>query len=128
MYWIAGGRPKDNCLAPCFKYLENVCHVFLIGEAAKDFASNLQGKKGLTISKKLSNAVLDAFELAKKNNKKDTVILFSPACSSFDQFSNFEERGDCFKETIGTLSGHHSDPFDEPDGSILNFYNETITK
>ena len=125
IYWIVGGRPKDNRLEPCFEYLQNVCHVFLVGEAAKDFAITLQGKKGLTISKTISTAVIDAFDLAKKGKKKGTVVLLSPACSSFDQFNNFEERGDYFKEIIDTLNGKHSDPFDDLDDYVLHSYKET---
>ena len=52
------------------------------------------------ISKNLNNSLHQIFKLAKKNNDKKKVILFSPSAASFDQFKNFEERGKYFNKII----------------------------
>ena len=62
----------------------------------------------------MKTAVLQAFKAARTEPQNRPVILLSPACASFDQFSNFEARGDAFKEMVEALPGKHLDPFEEP--------------
>lgn len=115
IYWILGGRPKSDDLGSCLKYIDRVRHVFLIGEGASQFAPVLEGKTKLTISGKLEEAVISAFNMAKSDSFENPVILLSPACASYDQFSNFEERGDKFKLIAEGIIGEHLDPFENAD-------------
>ena len=97
IYWIAGGRPKDlgpDVLSPWF---ENVRHAFLIGEATESFATALTGSVPFSRSGDLDHAVADAHTKAKRNAEDGAVVLLSPACASFDQFADFQARGDAFR-------------------------------
>jgi UDP-N-acetylmuramoylalanine--D-glutamate ligase len=114
IYWIAGGRPKAGGIAATIPYLNNVRHVYLIGEAALEFSQALDGRVGFSLSGDLAAAVKSARLQAKKDKLSDAVVLLSPACASFDQFDNFEVRGDSFREIVEGLPGKHIDPFEEP--------------
>ena len=114
VYWIVGGRPKEGILKAVETHLGNVRHAFLIGEAALEFSQFLDGKVPITISGDLKTAVKEAHKLAKKEKAADAVVLLSPACASFDQFDDFEARGDAFRELVEALPGKQLDPFDEP--------------
>lgn len=97
--WIAGGVPKEGGIAPLAPYFPRIRHAFLIGQAAKDFAATLEGKVPYTLCADLREAVESADELAEVG---DTVLL-SPACASFDQFANFEARGQAFIDIVRDL-------------------------
>jgi UDP-N-acetylmuramoylalanine--D-glutamate ligase len=104
-HWIAGGRAKLAAdggagLEPLIPYLGNVLGAYLIGEAAPLFAGALRGHVPVTLSETLDRAVRDAAAAAQPG---DTVLL-SPACASFDQFRDFEHRGDVFREAVEALS------------------------
>ncbi|MGZ8407536.1 MAG: UDP-N-acetylmuramoyl-L-alanine--D-glutamate ligase [Caulobacteraceae bacterium] len=109
IYWIAGGRPKEGGLASVAPYLERVRHAFLIGEAAQAFAQELNGKVPVTLSGDLPHAVAAARLQAERNGGatpsggQEPVVLLSPACASFDQFSNFEARGDAFRALVEAI-------------------------
>ena len=102
IYWIAGGRPKEGGLEAIEPYLERIRHAFLIGEAADDFAAALTGKVALSKPGTLDKAVAEAQALA-RHDGGNAVVLLSPACASFDQFDNFEARGDAFRALVGAL-------------------------
>jgi UDP-N-acetylmuramoylalanine--D-glutamate ligase len=105
IYWIAGGRPKEGgiqSLSPLFK---NIAHGFLIGEAEEEFAATLQGHVPFTRCGNLGVAVAKATEMARAENRKSPVVLLSPACASFDQWDNFEARGDGFRKLVAALPG-----------------------
>lgn len=104
IYWIAGGRPKEGGIAALAPYFLKIAHAFLIGEAEEEFASTLEGKAPCTRCGTLEVAVRKAAEMAFKEGKPGAVVLLSPACASFDQFKNFEERGDAFCALVETLS------------------------
>lgn len=99
IHWIAGGRSKEKGLQGIFPYLTGVKHAYLIGEAAADFSENLMGKIAFDMCGTLDNALMKA----RKNAKQGDVILLSPACSAFDQFQNFEVRGDHFISLVKQL-------------------------
>ena len=113
IYWIAGGRPKEGGLKACAPYFERIRKAYLIGEAAMQFSQELDGKVPFTISGDIETAVKAAFEDARKAGLPGAVVLLSPACASFDQFSDFEARGDAFKDLIEDLPGEHVDPLEE---------------
>ena len=108
IYWIAGGRAKEGGLEAMEPYLERIRHAFLIGEAADAFAGALAGKVALSKPGTLKEAVAEAQGLARRQDSRDAVVLLSPACASFDQFDNFEARGDAFRALVGALSGGRS--------------------
>jgi UDP-N-acetylmuramoylalanine--D-glutamate ligase len=105
VYWIAGGRAKEGGLEAVEPYLERIRHAFLIGEAADAFAAALAGKVATSQPGTLQAAVAEAQILARRHDGRDAVVLLSPACASFDQFDNFEARGDAFRDLVGALSG-----------------------
>jgi UDP-N-acetylmuramoylalanine--D-glutamate ligase len=102
-YWVAGGRAKSGiaCLSDLFG---SVAKAYLIGEAAADFARTLEGKAPATCSGTVEAAVQAAFEDARASGEADPIVLFSPACASFDQFSDFEERGEAFRAAVHALA------------------------
>jgi UDP-N-acetylmuramoylalanine--D-glutamate ligase len=103
VYWIAGGRPKEGGLAALDPYLDRIRHAFLIGEAAPAFAAELAGKVPLTRCGTLENAVREATARAAANGAAKPTVLLSPACASFDQFRDFEDRGDTFRALVRGL-------------------------
>ena len=114
IYWIVGGRPKAGGLGALDAHLGNVRHAYLIGEAAMAFGQYLSGKVSATVSGDLTTAVKQARDQAKTDGLNQAVVLLSPACASFDQFDNFEARGDAFKGLVEAMPGRHMDPFEEP--------------
>ncbi|MBL4597310.1 MAG: UDP-N-acetylmuramoyl-L-alanine--D-glutamate ligase [Robiginitomaculum sp.] len=102
IYWIAGGRAKAGGLEALRPYLPNVRKAYLIGEAAKQFDEELKGscpaKRCGTLEKAFTAAAHDALQ----SSMPDPVVLLSPACASFDQFTDFEARGDAFRELVDT--------------------------
>ncbi|MEM8921202.1 MAG: cyanophycin synthetase, partial [Pseudomonadota bacterium] len=103
-YWILGGRPKDDGIDELEPRFGDVRKAYLIGQAADSFAEVLKGKAEAVKSRTLEAAILSAFEDAKASGDEGPVILFSPACASFDQFSDFEARGEAFKALVRNLT------------------------
>ena len=104
IYWIIGGKPKVGGLNGLESLMPRICHTFLIGVASDEFAAWLDVQKApYTRCVTLDVAVQKAAEMAWKEKRKDAVVLLSPACASFDQFSGFEERGDKFAAFVKAL-------------------------
>ncbi|RZV34298.1 MAG: hypothetical protein EX271_13660 [Acidimicrobiales bacterium] len=100
IYWIAGGEAKEGGIDSLQPYFKNVKRAYLIGEAAPAFERTLkENKVPAKNSRELKMAILCATKDALASKAKNPVILLSPACASFDQFKNFEIRGDAFRET-----------------------------
>lgn len=108
IYWIAGGIKKDGGLDGMDRYVERIKHAFVIGDASADFGSWFEHRGvPLTYSETLGNATKAAHESAQKQRSEPGgagVVLLSPACSSFDQFTSFEERGAVFENLVSELS------------------------
>ena len=100
VHWILGGLAKEIALDECEAQLSHVKAAYTIGKSGPDFADLLEGRVPTTQSGTLGRAVSDA---AKAAQPGDTVLL-SPACASFDQFRDFEDRGDAFKAAVTALS------------------------
>jgi UDP-N-acetylmuramoylalanine--D-glutamate ligase len=100
IYWIAGGKPKAGGITSLVEFFPRIRKAFLIGEAAQEFAATLEGKVPYEISATLEAAVPAAAFAAAADGLADAVVLLSPACASFDQFRNFEIRGDRFRELV----------------------------
>ncbi|MBU1347046.1 MAG: UDP-N-acetylmuramoyl-L-alanine--D-glutamate ligase [Alphaproteobacteria bacterium] len=103
-FWIAGGRAKQGGIAELSDLFPRVAHAYLIGEAASDFAATLSGVPH-TICRGMATAVrqaaADAGEVAETDGPQ--VVLLSPACASFDQFPDFEARGEAFRAAVLNL-------------------------
>jgi len=97
--WICGGQAKTDNLDECAPHFGNVKSAYTIGEAADLFEKLLAPHMPVKNCGKLDAAVREAAKDAKPG---DTVLL-SPACASFDQFRDFEDRGDRFKSLVGAL-------------------------
>ena len=103
IYWIAGGRAKEGGIESLARHFPRIRKAYLIGEAAKDFAKTL-GDVPFEISGTLENAVAAASVDAQRSQAPSPVVLLSPACASFDQFRDFEQRGDAFRAAVAKLS------------------------
>ena len=97
--WICGGRPKGEDLDECAPHFGHVRSAYTIGEAAELFERLLRPHMPVKNCRELGEAVKAAAQDAQEG---DTVLL-SPASASFDQFRDFEERGDKFRELVGAL-------------------------
>jgi UDP-N-acetylmuramoylalanine--D-glutamate ligase len=94
---IAGGKDKNGDLSPLRELIRSrVKQLILIGEARERMGRELGGLTATAVSKTLEDAVLLAHQTAKKGE----VVLLSPACSSFDMFKDYKERGKVFKEAV----------------------------
>lgn len=102
IHWIVGGLPKEDGLGPCEQHLGNIAHAYTIGEAGPRFADLLDPHVPVTRAELLCEAVRAAME----NARAGEVILLSPACASFDQFRDFERRGEHFRQVVGALTGN----------------------
>jgi UDP-N-acetylmuramoylalanine--D-glutamate ligase len=98
---IAGGKDKNGDLSPLKELIQKrVKHLILIGEAKERMNRELGGLTDTSIAQTMEEAVLLAFQKAKGGE----VVLLSPACSSFDMFKDYKERGKVFKEAVLKLS------------------------
>jgi UDP-N-acetylmuramoylalanine--D-glutamate ligase len=105
MFWIAGGKPKTGGLASLTGFFPRIRKAYLIGEAAAGFAGELEGKVPHIVAGTLDRAVELAARDAEASDVSEPVVLLSPACASFDQYRNFEVRGDKFRELVLALPG-----------------------
>ena len=107
-FWIAGGRAKAGGIDDLEDLFPRVMEAFLIGEAAGPFAARL-GDTPHRISGDMASAVKAAYEAAAATGREE-VVLLSPAAASFDQFPDFEARGEAFRAAVlnlgATPSGH----------------------
>ncbi len=103
VYWIAGGRPKAGGLAGTEPFWPRVRRAYLIGEAAAAFEAALAGRVATTRSANLDQAVAEAAAEARRDGRA-AVVLLSPACASFDQFRDFEARGEAFRGAVRALA------------------------
>jgi len=104
IYWIAGGRPKDRSLKPVADLLPRVARAYLIGEAEDLFARELDGAVEAVRCGDMETAARRAIADARAEGAPGAVVLLSPACASFDQFKDFEDRGDTFRRIIEALA------------------------
>ena len=109
IYWIAGGMPKEGGIASLTPFFPRIRHAFLVGQASDTFASTLGRTVPHTRSGTLDQAVSDAHALAQSERRPRAVVLLSPACASFDQWPDFEARGDAFRAAATTLSAEDAE-------------------
>ncbi len=97
VYWILGGLPKKGDKIKLGKLKKNIIKCYLIGKNINFFKNEIKGKINFSVTKNLQNSIIQIFKDIKLHKKIDKTILLSPAAASFDQFSNFEKRGEEFK-------------------------------
>ncbi|MBB3655362.1 UDP-N-acetylmuramoylalanine--D-glutamate ligase [Rhizobium sp. BK650] len=105
IYWIAGGLPKAGGITTLAPYFPRIAKAYLIGEAAAEFAATLGEAAPYEISGTLERAVAHAAADAEKDETGAVAVMLSPACASFDQYKNFEVRGDAFVSHVAALDG-----------------------
>ncbi len=103
IYWIAGGLAKAGGIEPLAPHFGRLRRTFLIGRATEEFAATLEGSVPFTRCGDLATAVAAASAQARHDGVPGAVVLLSPACASYDQFKNFEERGDIFRSLVEGL-------------------------
>ena len=105
IFWIVGGKPKTGGLESLAGFFPRISKAYLIGEAAAEFALQLDGRVPYVVAGTLERAVDLAARDADSCELKEPVVLLSPACASFDQYRNFEVRGDRFRALVQGLPG-----------------------
>ena len=105
IYWIIGGRPKQGGLAGLEPFFPRIARAYLIGEAAEGFAAQLGGAVDHVHCQTLDRAVAEAAADAARSAAPEPVVLLSPACASYDQFADFERRGEAFRTSVMALEG-----------------------
>ena len=103
IFWIAGGKPKSDGIGQAKNYLKKVNEVFLIGKSTSYFENEIRKnapKLKINLCFTLDKAIQEAIESANRSNINNCVILFSPSAASFDQFKNYEQRGNYLKKII----------------------------
>ena len=99
IHWIVGGLAKTDHLDECVPYYPNIKAAYTIGEAGHRYAALLAPHMPVDDSEMLTAAVRRAARVAEPGD----VVLLSPACASFDQFRDYEARGDAFVHCVEAL-------------------------
>lgn len=99
LHWILGGLPKGDDLDECMPYFGNVAAAYTIGDAGPRFAEILAPYTRVHRSEMMAEAIRQAMAEAKPGD----VVMLSPACASFDQFRDFEARGQTFRQIVEAL-------------------------
>ncbi|RZK03008.1 MAG: UDP-N-acetylmuramoyl-L-alanine--D-glutamate ligase [Novosphingobium sp.] len=105
IHWIVGGLPKGDDLDECAPYFGNVAAAYTIGDAGPRFAEILGPHMPVRRSEMMCEAIREAIEAADPGD----VIMLSPACASFDQFRDYEARGDTFRQLVEALIAPDAD-------------------
>ena len=103
VYWIAGGQPKAGGIESLADLFGSIAKAYLIGEAQDAFAATLGRRVPHVRSGAMDAAVRAAFDDARASGE-DAIVLLSPACASFDQYADFEDRGEAFRAAVQGLT------------------------
>jgi UDP-N-acetylmuramoylalanine--D-glutamate ligase len=104
IHWIAGGLAKTDGIGECEAWLSHVARAYLIGDAAP----MLDRVLGDRLPHEVSGTLEAAIAAARVNAQPGDVVLLSPAAASFDQFRDFEARGDAFRAMVTALTERES--------------------
>jgi len=100
IHWILGGKAKSAELDACRPGFPHIVRAYTIGEATEMFADIL--KDAMPVER--SGTLAEAVRVAAANAVEGEVVLLSPACASFDQFRDYEDRGDQFRAAVEALA------------------------
>lgn len=100
LFWIAGGIAKEGGITSLRDYFPRIRRAYLIGQAASAFAATLEGEVPFTMCGDLRVALDQAIADALASGEADPTVLLSPACASYDQFRDYEDRGDQFRALL----------------------------
>ena len=105
IHWIAGGVPKSGGIESLKPFFSRVARAYLIGQAADEFAATLD-EAGIPYERSgtLATATADALREARASAGEEPVVMLSPACASFDQFKDYEDRGNQFRRIVTELA------------------------
>ena len=103
IHWILGGKAKEGGIEALRPLFPRVAKAYLIGAASEEFARAFGGEVAFERCGVLETAVRAAARDAARSAAAEPVVLLSPACASYDQFANFEARGDRFRDLVAAL-------------------------
>jgi len=110
IYWIAGGVAKEGGIESLMPFMPRVARAYVIGQSAGEFADILRHKIPVTMAGQLEVAVERAFDDARASGDTHAVVLLSPACASYDQFRDYEDRGEQFKKAVAKIAEAPREP------------------
>ena len=102
VHWILGGLAKEDGLGECETYIDQIAAVYTVGEAGPQLADMLEGR---VPNVERCELISEAVSRARNAARDGEVVLLSPACASFDQFRDFEKRGEHFRQLVGVFTG-----------------------
>ncbi|WP_455476479.1 UDP-N-acetylmuramoyl-L-alanine--D-glutamate ligase [Bartonella sp. B17] len=105
IFWIVGGQAKKGGINILKEFFYKIRKAYLIGSSAEKFSGVIGSAFPFSMSLTLENAVHEAAMDAACCKEKEVVVLFSPACASYDQFKNYEVRGEAFVSFVMQLKG-----------------------
>lgn len=113
IHWIVGGLPKEEGLGECEALLGNVAVAYTVGESGPHFARLLEER----VEVERAEMICEAVRRSLARTRPGDVVLLSPACASFDQFRDYEKRGERFRMVVQVLTGHEAAATPRMDGS-----------
>ena len=105
IFWILGGLPKQGDKIKISKYKKKIIKCYLIGKNTNHFKKQLEGKLPFSITKNLNKSIVQILKDISLYKDRNISILLSPAAASYDQFINFEKRGEEFKKICKKYDG-----------------------
>ena len=98
IHWIVGGLPKKNDKISLTNLKKNILKIYIIGKNTNFFKKQINTKIKHKVTRDIKNSLIEILKNTRLYGNKNISILFSPAAASFDQYLNFEKRGDQFKK------------------------------
>ncbi len=100
IHWIVGGLPKKNDQINVLKYKKNILKAYVIGKSINFFLKSFKNLIDFEVNHTLEKSLKSCIFNANKNGNLNQTVLLSPSAASFDQFKNFEDRGNKFKNFL----------------------------